>query len=79
MIKDVAFWEAWELEYIAKEPVDFLRNLRLLDAMYEHARLLGAFPPADPLEGIEVKIRMARILNQRSGISEYEKRGSGTQ
>ena len=63
MIRDVEFWEAWEREYIAKEPVDFARNLRLLEAMYEHARLLGAFPPADPLEGIEVKIRMARILN----------------
>lgn len=69
MIKDVAFWEAWEREYIAKEPVDFARNLRLLDAMYEHARLLGAFPPADPLEGIEVKIRVARILNHVSGTS----------
>ena len=63
MIKDVAFWEAWELEYLRNEPVDFARNLRILDAMYEHARLLGAFPPTNPLEGIEVKIRMARILN----------------
>ena len=63
MIKDVAYWEAWELEYLQNDPVDFVRNLRLLDAMYEHARLLRAFPPADPLEGIEVKIRMARILN----------------
>jgi hypothetical protein len=64
MIKDVAFWEAWEREFLRNEPVDFARNLRLLDAMYEHARLLGVFPPADPLEGIEVKIRMARIFNQ---------------
>ena len=63
MIKDVALWEAWEREYLANEPVDFARNLALLDAMYELARLLGAFPPSDPLEGIEVKIQMARVLN----------------
>ena len=63
MIKDVAYWEAWERDYIAKEPVDFAQNLRLLEAMYEHARRLGAFPPADPLEGIEVKIRRVRIFN----------------
>jgi len=69
MIKDVAFWEAWELEYLRNEAVDFARNLRLLDAMYEHARLLGAFPPANPLEGIEVKIRMAQILNHVSAAS----------
>ena len=63
MIKDVALWEAWEREYLASEPVDIARNLALLDAMYEWARSLGVFPPTDPLEGIEVKIRMARILN----------------
>ncbi|OFW41575.1 MAG: hypothetical protein A3J28_11695 [Acidobacteria bacterium RIFCSPLOWO2_12_FULL_60_22] len=63
MIKDVALWEAWELEYLRNEPVDFARNLALLDAMYEWARSLGVFPPADPLEGLEVKIQMARVLN----------------
>ncbi len=63
MIKDTALWESWEREWLRSQPVDFARNLALLDAMYEHARLLGAFPPADPLEGIDVKIRMARILN----------------
>ncbi len=66
MIKDVAFWEAWEQEYRRKQPVDFERNLALMDAMYEHARLLGAFPLANPLEGIEVKIRLAKVLNVRT-------------
>jgi hypothetical protein len=69
MVRDVAFWEKWEREYAAKQPVDFARNLRLLDAMYEHARLLGAFPPINPLEGIERKIRLARILNNVRGTS----------
>lgn len=63
MIKDVAYWEAWEREYVRNQRVDFKRNLELMDAMYEHARLLGAIPPANPLEGIEVKIRLARVVN----------------
>ena len=63
MIKDVAYWRAWEDEYLRKEPVDYARNVALIESMYEHARKLGVFPPADPLEGIEVKIRLAQALN----------------
>jgi hypothetical protein len=66
MIKDVAFWEAWEREYSRKEPVDFARNLAVVNALYEEARRLGAFPPQDPLEGIEVKFRIAQALNVRT-------------
>ena len=63
MIKDRAFWEAWEAQTILSQPADFRRNLALVESMYEHARALGAFPLADPLEGIETKIRVARVLN----------------
>jgi hypothetical protein len=31
--------------------------------MWEEGRKLGVLPLKDPLEGIEVDIRMARILN----------------
>lgn len=63
MIKDVEFWERWKAQQIASEPADFQRNLAIMEAMYEHARLLGAFPPAEPLEGIEDKIRLAKVPN----------------
>ncbi len=66
MIKDRGYWEAWEAQGPLREPADFKRNLRLLDAMYAHARSLGAFPPGDPLEGLEEKIRMARVLSVRT-------------
>jgi len=65
MIKDRALWEKWEAQTVLSQPVEFQRNLRLLDAMYEHARALGAFPPADPLEGLETKIALAKALNVR--------------
>ena len=60
MIKDVAGWQAWEDEYIRGEPVEYRQNLRMFEAMVEHARKLGKFPPQDPLEGIEFKLRFVR-------------------
>lgn len=58
-----ATWEGWELDYIAGEPPDFWKNLRLLEAMYEHARALGVFPLADPLDGIETILRLGKAMN----------------
>ncbi len=66
MIKDRVFWDAWETQMIRRQPANFRRNLALVEAMYEHARRLGAFPVADPLEGIETKIRLARVVNVRT-------------
>jgi hypothetical protein len=63
MIKDPAFWEKWEAQTILSRPTDFHSNLRLWEALYEHACLLGVFPLADPLEGLENDISLARALN----------------
>lgn len=63
MIKDPAAWQAWEDSYIRSQPVDYEKNLRIFEALYEHARRVGALPPKDRLEGIEFKIRFARDLN----------------
>lgn len=65
MIKDVAVWTAWEEAGPLREPPNFQRNLRLVQAMYDLARSLVAFPPAEPLAGLETDIRMARILDVR--------------
>ena len=63
MIKNPHILEAFERDLSAKEPVDFLRNLRLVDGLLKQARSLGVFPLANPLEGIEVDIRVAGVLN----------------
>jgi len=63
MIKDTAYWEAWEAQGPLRERLDPDRALKLADAMYEYARSLGVFPPADPLAGLETKIALARIVN----------------
>lgn len=63
MIKDKALWEAWQAQGPLRQPADFWKHLRLLEAMYAHARSLGVFPPSNPLEGLETKIAMAKVLN----------------
>jgi len=55
--------QAFEAARIRAEKVDVEQNFRILDALYEEAVMLGAFTPADPLEGIEVKIRIAKAIN----------------
>jgi hypothetical protein len=68
MVKHCEKLQAFEAERIMAEKVDVEQNLRILDALYEEALMLGALPPKDPLEGIEVKIRVAKAVNnvQRS-------------
>ncbi len=63
MITNRQKWEAWERDFQKSQPVDFQKNLKLVEEMLAEAQLLGALPPNNPLEGIEVKIRLARIIN----------------
>ena len=42
---------------------NYFRNLRLFEALYREAMVLGVLPLKDPLEGIENDIRLARVLN----------------
>jgi hypothetical protein len=59
MVKNTEKLRAFEIERIKAETVDIEKNFRILDALYEEARMLGVFPPKDPLEGIEEKVRLA--------------------
>jgi hypothetical protein len=63
MIRDCRRLKEWEIEYQRQERPDFFRNLQLYEALYSEARSLGLFPLRDPLEGLQVKIRMAKVLN----------------
>ena len=62
MIRDPAFWEAWESETVLRQPADFRRNLRLFEAMYEEARALGVMSVPPAVEGLESRLRLARVL-----------------
>jgi hypothetical protein len=63
MIKNPDIFENFEKERIKKEKLTFEEALKLFEAMWEEGVGLGVLPLKDPLEGIEVDIKIARILN----------------
>jgi len=60
---DYERFAAWERERARSEPVDYERNMRIYEGLYQEAVALGVLPSVDPREGIEHKIRLARLLN----------------
>lgn len=58
--------QAFEDEQVRRNKPDLHRNLRIVEALHHEARLLGAMPPTDPLEGIEVDIHLAEVINVRT-------------
>ena len=63
MIKNPNILEQFEKQRIKEEKLSFEEALKIFEAMWEEGVNLGVLPPKDPLEGIEVDIRIARILN----------------
>ncbi len=63
MIKDAKLLAELDDELLKREKLDYAAALRILDAMWDEGCKLGVLPLKDPLEGIEVDIRIARILN----------------
>jgi len=63
MIKNPKYLQRWEDEQARNTPVDFQKNLKLVEAMLKEARSLGVFPSNDPWEDFEVDLRIARAIN----------------
>lgn len=63
MIKNSDILEEFERELIKKGKFSFGRSLAIFEAMWKEGVSLGVLPPKDPLEGIEVDIKIARIIN----------------
>ncbi len=57
--------EAFEAEMSRRDPPDHAANLRIAEALWREAVSLGALPPSDRLEGIEVDVALARVLHVR--------------
>jgi hypothetical protein len=63
MIKDVKYWEEFERKLVAETKTDYHKNLEIFKKMLEHAKAVGAVPPKDLMEGIEIDIKIAKRLN----------------
>jgi len=66
MIKNPGLLQKFEDELIQQEKADFLKNIRLVDAMYREAVSLGIFPLKDVLDGVETDIKIAEVINSVS-------------
>lgn len=63
MIKNCETLLTFENDLIRKSKPDILKNFRLVDAMYDEAVALGIIPMKDPLDGLEIDIKIARVVN----------------
>lgn len=63
MIKDASLLAEFDREQTRAENLTYTEALAFFEAMWREGLTLGVLPLDDPLEGIEVDIRIARILN----------------
>ena len=64
MIKDSKKLKTFEDNFIRNEGnLSYDQAVRIFTYMWNEAVSLGIFPPKEPLEGIEVDIKIARVLN----------------
>jgi len=55
--------EKFELDFLRKEKADLLRNFHIVEALYQEAVTLGIIPLENPLDGIEVDLKIAKVIN----------------
>ena len=54
----------FELDLLRGEKVDIARNFRIVEALYNEAVTLGIIPLKNPLDGIEVDLKIAKVVNR---------------
>jgi hypothetical protein len=55
--------QKFELNFLREEKVDITRNFHIVDALYDEAVTLGIIPLRNPLEGIQVDLKIAKVVN----------------
>ena len=64
MIKNPEIWENFEKKFLRQRGhMPYENAMTLFSHMWNEGVALGVLPPKDPLEGIEVDIRIAKVLN----------------
>ena len=65
MIRNNEF-QRFEMEFVRKQKLDVIRNFQIEEALYQEAVSLGIIPLKNPLDGLEVDIKIARTVNRVS-------------
>jgi len=66
MIKNAELLERFEYKQLKKETLSYRDALKIYESMWLEAKALGILPLKNPMDGIEVKIKISRILNSCS-------------
>ncbi|MBW1919244.1 MAG: hypothetical protein JRI79_14820 [Deltaproteobacteria bacterium] len=66
MIKGPRLLKDFDKKLAQRRKADYFRNLKIFEALYEEAKRLCVLPTKDPLEGVEVDIYLAKVLNVRT-------------
>jgi hypothetical protein len=63
MVKNSSRLREFKDNYTRRDKPDLLRNLQLLDQLYKEAKALSVFPLQDPLSGLDIDIKIAKVIN----------------
>jgi hypothetical protein len=55
--------QEFELDFLKKEKINIARNFHIVEALYKEAVTLGIIPLRNPLDGIEVDLKIAKVVN----------------
>jgi hypothetical protein len=70
MMKNAREFDRFERELSRLQKPDLMKNLEIVEALYAEAVTLGAIPPVDPFQGIEIDIKIAKAVNSVSKAPE---------
>ncbi len=59
-------FQKFEIEFLRNGKFDLKNKFKILEALYKEAVALGVFPLRDSLEGLDVDIRIAKVVNSVS-------------
>ena len=63
MLRNTKILQEFEDGLQIKEVLPYREALEIYESLWQEAKTLGVLPGKDPMEGIEVKIKLAKILN----------------
>jgi len=66
LIKNADILRDFEERYIATCDLTYEQALNIVDSLWDEGVALGVLPPKDPMEGVAVDVRIARILRSCS-------------
>ena len=63
MIKNFPIIDHMEKDFISKQKLSYKQSLQIFEAMWNEGVRLNILPPKESLEGIDVDIKIAKVLN----------------